>query len=366
MRIPLRQSALWCVGLPALLALNIHRDLGISKLAYNWVSVQRQNFHTTLSTAGTIEAASILNVKADIDGAVQTTLAQEGQSVHPGQVLIEFSPTEAALEWSRKNDQCRSLEASIHKFRKRLIKRSSREETRQLIETLKSKLKTALADRLIAQRKLRDLRVRASVPGTVLKVTAKNGAVIMMGEPLLVMTDESKFIVRTKVDDASVRKISLGQIVDVTADAFPAETLKGQVKSIGALGAVVIDIVNPKRLAFTHNSTGRVTFHFEDIANAMAVPLRSVDKKENGQAWLMVQTKFGWVRPRRVTLGRTSDEFVQVVRGLEDGESVGVLSMDITDAGADATEAGGDSASMAASSRSKNLSNRDHSSTNKP
>jgi RND family efflux transporter MFP subunit len=368
---------MWGLGLPALFALNIHRDIAISRLTYTWAPVQWRTFHATLTTDGNIEAASVKNVKAEMDGAVQTVLAQEGQRVQQGQPLIEFSSTQAAFDITRKSAQCRSLEADIQKLRKRLdaqkklskrggITRSSIEETVQSIEALKSQFATALKERAAAQKKLRELHVRAPVTGTVLNITAKGGTVVMTGDPLWTMTDESKFIFRTKVDNAHIRKISVGQSADLTLDGLQAETLNGVVKSIGPQGAVTIEIPNDKKLSLVNNAAGHATFHFDGIASALTVPLKAVEETADGESWLTVRTRRGWMSHRRVKLGQASDDWVQVVNGLDEGDSVGVLSTDITAAGADAIADGGDSDSIDASSRSKNRSSLDHSFTNKP
>ncbi len=377
-KIPLwRQSALWGIALPGLIALNLMRDVSTSNLIYRWSPVKRETFHSTLTVKGTFEAATILNMKATQDGAVENIFVQEGQTVRAGQVLIEFSRTQALLETQQKNAQCKTIEAEIHKTRKRLetqkkllrngaISPSYIDETTRSIESLKEKFNAAEALRLSSQKKLEELRVRAPFAGTILSVTAQPAAVMMTGEPLLVIADNSKFIFRTKVDDKNIRKTALGQIVQITTDAGDSQPMKGTVKSIGAQGMVVIDIVDAKKNPLWRNNSGQAVFRFEDIPNVLAAPMQAVIKNENGQTFIVVRNKWGWVRQRRVTLGRTSEESVQVLKGLEDGESVGVLSIDMTEAGADATTAGGDSASMDSSSSSKNRSSRDHSLINNP
>ena len=181
------------------------------------------------------------------------------------------------------------------------------------------------------------------------------------------IADNSKFIFQTKLDDKNVLRLALGQSAQITSDTDDKQPMKG------------VDQIHRRARSGRHRYGRRAkkfycaatipeeaAFRFEDIPNVLAAPTHAVIKNESGQTFIVVRNKWGWVRQRRVTLGRTSDEFVQVVKGLEDGESVGVLSIDMTEAGAEATEAGGDSASIDSNSRSKNRSSRDHSLTNKP
>jgi multidrug efflux pump subunit AcrA (membrane-fusion protein) len=51
--------------------------------------------------------------------------------------------------------------------------------------------------------------------------------------PLMVLGDLQKTIIKAEVDETDVGKLSIGQKVDITADAYPGRTFPGQVYEIG-------------------------------------------------------------------------------------------------------------------------------------
>jgi RND family efflux transporter MFP subunit len=370
-----RQTALWGLALPGLIALNLMRDVSISKLTYRWSPVTRQTFHIALTVPGTFEADAALNIKAAYDGEISAVPVKTGDVVRFGQKLISFSSTAASLDLQSKTAKCKTIETNLRKARKRLetqkklwkvaaISRSYINDTIRIIESLKDKWSVAEAERVATLKKWKALSVRSPLANaTVLAVSARPGAVVMSGEPLITLSDNTKLLLRVKIDAENVRKISLGQTALITSQDGKTQ---GKVKAIGAQGMVSIEILDAQFTASHPNGAAQATLQLEDIPDAMAVPKQAVTNQDDHRGIVMVRTKRGWTRPRKVLLGRASDKYIQVLGGLEDGDWIGALSTDITAAGVDATDDGGESISIDSSSFSKKRSSRDQSLTNKP
>ncbi len=79
------------------------------------------------------------------------------------------------------------------------------------------------------------LTVRAPISGEVLEVKFLAGEYYnpQGAEPLLVMGDTSVLRVRMDVEERDLEKVSLGQVANITADAFKGQTFKGKVVEIG-------------------------------------------------------------------------------------------------------------------------------------
>jgi RND family efflux transporter MFP subunit len=330
-----RPAALWGLAFPGLIALNLARDLSISQHAYDWTRIKPATFRADLMVTGTLEAAAILNLKAEQDGAVEKVLVRPGQVVHEGQPLIAFSRTQILLEIQRQTEHCLALDKQIQMLRKRLdnqqkllrksaISPPAIDETKRLIELSRAKLEAARNERGETQKKLSDLRILAPFDGTVLDLHTTAGDALMRGSELLSIADNSKFLLRAVVDRAAAKTVAVGQTALIFVGG--GKQLKGVVKLIEGNRGATIEIMHAKRAALTHGSQARASIRLNDIPNTLAVPTKAVSTNEQRHTTLVVRNKWGWVRQRRVTLGQESDDVVQVVKGLKADEFVGLTA----------------------------------------
>ena len=157
----------------------------------------------------------------------------------------------------------------------------------------------------------------------------------MSGEALITVSDDSALLLRTKIDDKNIRKIALGQAAIVTVGN---NVMKGLRQSDRRTRHRVDRSRARRKNSLQRGDAAQATLELEDIPNMLTVPLTAVSKNENGETYAVVRRQGRWARRlRRVTLGRASNGSVQVLKGLGDGDSVGTLSTDITDAGVDGT-----------------------------
>jgi RND family efflux transporter MFP subunit len=372
-----RSTVLWCVGLPALLALNVHRDMMATQRDYRWLPVTHGHFYATQTVPGMIETSTQIDIKADRDGAVEKTTVAPGQEVRQGQTIIEFSRVKVRVDVDQKNQECAAYDADIRKYRKRLetqkkllrrnaIDPSYLSQTRRLIEENKQKLETARQERKKILEQARGLSVRAPFNGTMLVINVKDGQVVMAGDTLARVADNAHLIFRGKVDDKTLRRVALGEVALVTADGDQKQATEAVVGTPDQPGMLRLEISGGKKTSLRPGTPAHALVRTDDTSDAIAAPLKAVLRDKDDETFIMVRNKWGWVRRRPVTLGPKSEELVQVLKGLELGDAVGLPSTDTTDAGAEFSSAGGDSTSMDTSSVSKNRSSRDHSLTNKP
>ncbi len=85
-----------------------------------------------------------------------------------------------------------------------------------------------------ARAALANAEVRASIAGTITKLDLKVGEFVAAGQPVVTIADLSSWEVKTTdLTEIDVVNVSEGQPVEVTLDAMPDITLKGNVLSIG-------------------------------------------------------------------------------------------------------------------------------------
>jgi HlyD family secretion protein len=98
-------------------------------------------------------------------------------------------------------------------------------------------LNIARSDLWAADVELERTRIRSPIDGTVLQVMAKVGelAAPSSPQPLIVLGDISALQVRAELDERDVGKVSVGQPVVISTDAFRGKEFSGKVASIAPM-----------------------------------------------------------------------------------------------------------------------------------
>lgn len=76
-------------------------------------------------------------------------------------------------------------------------------------------------------------QIQSPLNGTLLRSTVSAGQMVAPGQPLGYVVDLSKLYVVANVNETDLRHIEVGRSVDIFIDAFPNQTFKGTVESIG-------------------------------------------------------------------------------------------------------------------------------------
>lgn len=75
--------------------------------------------------------------------------------------------------------------------------------------------------------------LRAPISGVVIKTLAKEGEVLAPGQPVAMVVDPSNLYVSANIEETDLKKVRIGETVDITVDAYPDLTLTGTVREIG-------------------------------------------------------------------------------------------------------------------------------------
>ena len=205
--------------------------------------------------------------------------------------------------------------------------------------------KLALDSRLQA---LENYEITAPISGTVIEKNFKAGdnvdssAVTSAGGNLAVLYDMSTLTFEMKVNELDINNIQVGQEVEITADALEGMTFKGYVDKININGTTAngrttypVTVVvegTPEELKPGMNVSAEVLV--EDAGNVLCVPVEAVQRGNTvlvaGQGALDESGNLvdpAKLEERPVTLGRSSSEYIEILDGLEEGETVYVQNI---------------------------------------
>lgn len=252
--------------------------------------------------AGAFAYKSSKLVTAGTSGDVTGLSVSEGDRVTDGQVLCTLSAS--------------AVESQVENARLNL-------ESAQL----------ALQSNLDA---LDSYTVTSPISGTVVEKNYKAGDDLSAATgPLAVIFDLSSLKLEMQVDELYIGQIAIGQTVEITADAVEGQTFTGRVSRININGTTLNGVTSYPVTVTIDEADGlypgmnvNAEILVEHAENVLSVPVSAVQR---GNTVLIPGEgaigKDGSIDPDKltsqaVTLGRNNDDYIEVLSGLNEGDTV--------------------------------------------
>jgi multidrug resistance efflux pump len=161
----------------------------------------------------------------------------------------------------------------------------------------------------------------------------REGATVRERQAIITIPDMTRMSVKVKIHETYIKKIQKGQKARITVDAFPDKTLTGEVTKVGVLPDSQNRWMNPdlKVYAVTIAIDGtqdwvkpgmsaKVEVLVNKLPDVVHVPVQAVSLNEGKQVCYVS----GGLKPERreVETGEFTDEFIEIKKGLKEGEKV--------------------------------------------
>jgi len=173
----------------------------------------------------------------------------------------------------------------------------------------------------------KSLMLRSPVNGVVVEKSVLAGQRIMAGEPLYKVADLSIVWLEGEVFERDLGAVRLGQRVRAEFDAFPGASRSGRVTYIyptlnpdTRTARIRVEIPN-RDLQLKPGMYGTIRIDGALSAPTLVVP-RSAVLATGERRLVFVRRADGKLEPRDVEIGRSSDDFTQILRGLAFGDTV--------------------------------------------
>ena len=279
--------------------------------------VGRRDLVAAVTASGKIEAETKVDISADVTGRILKIAVKEGDLVTKGQFLIQIDPaqfegavnrgqallasSQASLVQAQANrDQTKRQLDRAHEMQKtnpNLISTEAVEQAQQasdvalaIYETNQAQVAQARAALKEAQDNLARTRLFAPIAGRVTRLAVEEGEVAVPGtfskETGLLMTiaDMSTIIARVQVDETDVVRVSVGDSVQVTIDAFTDTTFVGKVTKISNSAKLVAGMTSGQG-----NSNDRAVDF--DVEITLAAPPNDVRPDLSATARIITDTR---------------------------------------------------------------------------
>lgn len=272
-------------------------------------------FTSSLEGSFTASVDTVLSADIDASADLETLLVNEGDYLSKGTPVFRIEE--------------KSAEKLIRSFK------DSLDKAEESVESAQSKLEST-------QDNYENYTVTAPIAGQIITKSVKAGDNISKSSSgsttLAVIYDLSKYTFEMSVDELDVGKVKVGQSVKVTADAIEGVTFTGSVTNVSLESSNSNGVTNYP-VTVTLDETGDLlpgmnvdgVIILEEAENVLTIPSDSLIRgnrvyvKDDSVTEANGPVPAGF-KPVEVETGLISDEYVEIVNGLSEGDEVYVAA----------------------------------------
>ena len=215
----------------------------------------------------------------------------------------------------------------------------SGDDLTESIQSASESLRSAEISMQNLQDAMNNYTITAPISGTIIEKDAKVGDAVKAGDTLCIVYDLSYLEMSINVDELQISSISVGQKVQITADAVPDKTYVGTVTRVSMKGTsnggtttypVTIRIDDTDGLRPGMNANAEIVV--AEANNALVVPNAAVVRGSyvlvtkdspsavNADTAMAAPEGFVYVP---VKTGVSDDDYTQIVSGIQEGDTIG-------------------------------------------
>ncbi len=256
------------------------------------VTVTRGSIEETVEATGSVAPLNRVEIKSPVSGRVEALLVDEGARVQPGQIIA----------WMSSTDRAAILDAA---------RAQGPDALKRWEDTYKP------------------TPIIASLPGVIILRNVVQGQTIDPSIVLFAMSDT--LIAIAQVDESDIGRVKLGMPVRITLDSYPDRHVMGKVFDILYEGKNVSNViqygvkikVDKVPDYFRSQMTANVSFIIRNKQDALLLPANAIrDAGTDGKRVLVPGAEEGKTEQRDVKVGIATDQTVEIVDGLSEGDKV--------------------------------------------
>jgi Membrane-fusion protein len=256
------------------------------------------------SDSSTFKYKGEKTITADVPGKVSAIKAKEGEKVVKNQVIVILSSDSIDVDVDNAAISLKNAELSLQN----------------------------------SKNQLENYSITSPIAGTIVEKDYKQGDTLEAGETLCTVFDLSYLKLILNVDELDIGKVKAGQTVKITANSSDGTEYSGTVMKVNINGTTVngvtsypvtIRIDNAGDLLPGMNVDAKI--EVKSLENVLSIPVGVVAR--NGQVLVKTDEAVSSTNKtnskipagyayKKVNLGGSNDEYIEVVDGLKDGDIV--------------------------------------------
>lgn len=277
----------------------------------------------TIRAIGTLRANQSIVVRSEIPGVVTKIEFADTDRIEKGEVLFRLEDSMERAQLAQAEASLRLAERTYNRATELLSRGAGTAQARDQAQSVLEADRAAVA---LARARLDKSTIRAPFAGVVGVSKVDLGAYVTAGQELVTLDDIEVVKLDFEVPERYARFVSVGQEVEVEADAFPGRTFAGKIKTIATRVdpesrslAVRAKIPNPDRV-LKPGLFARVAVGVEKRPNALVAPEQAIVPR--GDRLLVYRVVDGKAVATTVKVGLRQYGRVEIVEGLSPGDVV--------------------------------------------
>jgi RND family efflux transporter MFP subunit len=313
----------------------------VQPVAVRAMVAKTQSAEEPIQYSATIEPAEAANIAGKVMGRVERILVSEGDTVRKGQLLVKIeggdvraklAQAEAGVAEANAHfgNAKKNLERFESLFEQNAATQKELDDVRVGYESARARLRGAEEMKREVEELLQYVDVVAPFDGVVTKTHVDAGDLASPGQPIVSIENAQRLEVVASVPESQIEQLSVGMPVKIV---IPSQT--GGAADQEFTGS--IDQIFPTAVPGSHQFVVKVFIQNPNgsvmsgmfarlvvsraLAERLMVPAEAIHSRGQLEGVFIVGDD-GRVRLRWIRTGRKMGEWVEVITGLEPGETV--------------------------------------------
>jgi RND family efflux transporter MFP subunit len=304
-----------------------------------WTAEQK-SLRPFVETIGTLKANEEVIVSSEVDGIVKNLRVNEGSPVSKGMALIELNETDYRLDVNRADAALRQADASLANakleyerkaalYKEELVTKQQFEDISARLALAEGELDRSKASLSLAKEKLAKTKIYSPLAGVVREKRLTAGDYVRNGSQLLWIVQSDPIKLSFTVPEKDVGKLKIGQDVMFKIDTYPNTEFKGRLSTIYPSLEEKTRTLQVEALVPNHDNRlkpglfAKVTLYTGQAKDIVVVPITAVLYEDSRVKVFIADGDRA--KERTVKIGTKYGEFLEIVEGLQKGETIVVV-----------------------------------------
>ncbi|NLN34313.1 MAG: efflux RND transporter periplasmic adaptor subunit [Flavobacteriaceae bacterium] len=297
-------------------------------IAVNVSQVSYQNINTDYVANGTFEPFQEMMFPSEVSGKVVRVMVDEGSYVRVGQTLAIIRGDAQSIDLSAAQAAYQNALTDNQRYENAL---QTGGVTQQQVDASRLQLKNAKAQLDQARLRVGDMNIKATISGIVNQRLIEPGSFVSPGTNMFEIVNVSSLKLRVEVDESQIVRFKVGDNIKVKASVYPDKEFVGRISFIAPKATaslnfpVEIQVSNSAGNELKAGMYGTAIFSTaQDEVKAKPVlvaPRAAFVGGVNNQEVFVVNPD-ATVELRKISAGRNFGEWIEILEGLKDGQTV--------------------------------------------
>jgi len=279
---------------------------------------QKDKMVSYIKITGTIKANIFTDIKSPGDGIVKSLAARENQHVKNDKVIAVINPVDRVALISENQMRIEQLQKAM----------DTEEPGTDEYKRLTRELDTARDNLEYAKNMYKTVPVICPMSGVVTDRYVDKGSRVSAQDKMFTITDMSSLVIKTQVNEKYFEALEEGETLPVILNAYPNDTLSGKISLVypqvdPVTRSVKFDIkilnFNKKLLP---GMMASIKIPVSEKEDAISVPNRAILTSPENENFIFVVDSNNVAHRRLVKKGMDSNNQVEIINGLQEGEKV--------------------------------------------